>query len=233
MRVREICGKLVRDSLEELLEPEQCALVVIDMQKGSFVKGGASWRAGHPVGLVEEVAQRCGELIATARAAGVRVFHIRVANLPGQTSSSPAWLRALAGNRQALQNPVVPQEMSIEGTWETEICDECRPVEGETVITKRRSSAFVGTDLALLLRSAGIETVAVVGIVTHGCIEATIRDAAHRDFYNVLVEDCVGGYNLELHEAALTVMRARHDHCTAAEATAIWQRAAVPALTES
>jgi nicotinamidase-related amidase len=113
----------------------------------------------------------------------------------------------------------------IEGSWETEFCDECTPLEGELVVTKRRSSAFVGTDLEQILRSRGIEAVAVVGIVTQGCVEATIRDAAHRDFYNVLVDDCVAGYNLELHEASLKVMRARHDTCTAAEAAAVWGRA--------
>lgn len=227
--MREVCGRLILDTLDELLDPKHTALVVIDMQRGSFAKGGASERAGHDVSEVQRVAERTGELMDAARAAGVMLAHIRVANLPGHSSSSPAWLRALSGNRGKLANPISPDEMMIEGSWETEFCDECTPLEGELVVTKRRSSAFIGTDLEQILRSNGIETVAIAGIVTQGCVEATIRDAAHRDFYNVLVEDCVGGYNTTLHDAAMTVMRARHDTCTSDEVTESWQRATADA----
>jgi nicotinamidase-related amidase len=226
--MREVSGKAVCDTMEELLDPKRCALVVIDMQKGGFGRGPADYkRSGHDLSGVEEIAPRCRDLIDAARATGVLVAHIRVANLPGQTSSSPAWLRSLTVVGK--QSPIDPGNLSIEGTWQTEFIEECTPLPGELVITKHRSSAFVGTELALLLRSSGIETVAVIGIATPGCVAATIRDAAHLDFYNVLIEDCVAGYNRELHDAALTVLRARHDHTTAADATRIWEAAAMSA----
>lgn len=223
--MREICGKQVYDTLDELLEPRHTALVVIDMLNGGLGRGPAGYeRAGHDVSMVEAIASRCGELIDAARRSGVTLAHIRVANLPNQASSSPAWLRSLALTGKAA--PIDPAKLSIDGTWQTEFIDECAPMEGELVVTKHRSSAFVGTDLELLLRSNGIESVAVIGIATPGCVEATIRDAAHLDFYTVLVEDCVAGYDLELHEAALKVMCARHDHCDATTATDVWERAA-------
>jgi nicotinamidase-related amidase len=99
------------------------------------------------------------------------------------------------------------------------------PEDGEIVITKRRPSAFFGTELALLLRSRGIESVAVIGISTGGCVEATVRDATHHDLYTIVVEDAVGAYDEAVHEAAMTVMRARHDTCTVEQAMDVWRRA--------
>ncbi|WP_320669055.1 cysteine hydrolase family protein [Patulibacter defluvii] len=217
--MREIAGRQTLDTLEELLTPDRCALVVIDMQRGAVESGGAMGRDGQAVSRVAAIAPRCGAAIATARAAGVLIAHVRVANLPGAASSSPAWLRSLARVSR-----VDPSTLSVEGTWETEFCDDCRPEPGELVVTKRRPSAFHGTDLELTLRAAGVETVVVVGTATPGCVSMTIRDAAQRDFYNVLVEDCVDSNDEQLHEAELRVLRARHDHCTLQTLSEIWGR---------
>jgi nicotinamidase-related amidase len=216
----EVCGKQVRDTLEELLDPAISALLIIDMQVGGVSKAGAIADAGHDISMMGGVRERCGAAIEAARRHGVPVFHVRVANLPGQASSPAAWLQSMmkiGGDRE-----IDLSRLSIEGDPATEFCEECMPLEGEVVITKRRPSAFFGTDLTMLLRAQGIESVAVVGVSTGGCVEATVRDATHNDFYAVLLEDAVGAYNTEVHEAALTVMRARHNHCTVDEAIAAW-----------
>jgi nicotinamidase-related amidase len=220
----EICGKQVRDTLEELLDPAISALLVIDMQVGGVSKAGAIADAGHDVSMMGRVRERCGAAIAGARRHGVPVVHVRVANLPGQASSPAAWLQSMmkiGGDR-----PIDLSKLSIEGTPATEFCEECMPEPGELVITKRRPSAFVGTDLAMVLRARGVESVAVVGVSTGGCVEATVRDATHNDFYAVLIDDAVGAYNTEVHEAALTVMRARHNYCAVDAAIAAWSAAA-------
>ncbi|GAA3684053.1 cysteine hydrolase [Arthrobacter ginkgonis] len=219
----ELCGKLVRDTLEELLDPATTALVVIDMQKGAVSAGGAIGDSGHDLSMMPTVAERCGKAIAAARRNGVPVFHIRVENLPDGASSPPAWLRALY--TAANGRPIDLGRLSLKGDPATDFCEPCMPQEGEAVITKRRPSAFVGTELALLLRSQGIESVALVGVSTGGCVEATLRDAVHNDFYAVLLEDAVGAYDTVVHDAALTVMRARHDVCAVDEAIAVWESA--------
>lgn len=219
----EICGKQVRDTLPELLDPAVSALVVIDMQVGAVNKAGAIGGSGHDVSAMPRTVEQCGTAIASARRNGVPVFHIRVVNLPGARSSHPAWLRSLSniGNGR----PVDLGRLSIEGDPGVEFCAPCMPLDGETIVTKRRPSAFFGTDLALLLRAEGIESVAIAGISTGGCVEATLRDATHNDFYAVLIEDAVGAYDTVVHDAAMTVMRARHDVCTLAEAEAAWAAA--------
>ena len=219
----EICGKPVRDTLDELLDPDASALIVIDMQKGAVFPGGAIGDSGHDLSMMPRVRERCSAAIEAARRNGVPVFHIRVENLPDGASSPAPWLRALytASNGR----PIDLGKLSVKGDQATDFCEECLPLDGETVITKRRPSAFVATELGLLLRSQGIESVALVGVSTGGCVEATLRDAVHNDFYAVLLEDAVGAYDVDVHEAALTVMRARHDICTVQEAAAVWDSA--------
>jgi nicotinamidase-related amidase len=219
----EICGKPVRDTLEELLDPTVSALLVIDMQQGAVAKGGTIGE-DHDLSMMTAVVQRCAQAIHAAREYGVPVFHVRVENLPDGKSSPPAWLRALyrIGNGRTIDLG----RLSLAGDPGTDFCVECTPEPGEMVVTKRRPSAFIGTELALLLRSQAVESVAVVGISTGGCVEATLRDATHNDFYAVLITDSVGAYDTGVHEAALTVMRARHDHCTLDEAISAWKAGA-------
>src|SRR4029078_8041309 len=97
---------------------------------------------------------------------------------------SPSWLRA----KGAISNV---SAFFVEGSWGAEFCDECAPLPGEPIVTKRRPSAFFHTNLDQLLRERGIRTVVLIGEQTPGCIEATYRDAAQHDYYNVLIEDCV------------------------------------------
>lgn len=219
----EICGKLVRDTLDELLDPATTGLVVIDMQVGAVSAGGAIGDSGHDLSMMPRVTDNCGRAIAAARANGVPIFHIRVENLPDGDSSPPAWLRALY--TAANGRPIDLGRLSIKGDPATDFAPQCMPEDGEVVITKRRPSAFVGTELSLLLRSQGIESVALVGVSTGGCVEATLRDAVHNDFYAMLIEDAVGAYDAVVHDAALTVMRARHDVCQLDEAIAVWESA--------
>ena len=219
----EICGKPVRDTFAELLDPTTTALVVIDMQKGAVSHGGAIADSGHDMSMMPRIVDQCARAIRAARAAGVPVFHICVENLPDGRSSTPAWLRALYTVGHGRSTDL--GRLSAKGDPLTEFTESCAPEGDEIVIRKRRQSAFVGTELALLLRSQGIESVAIVGVSTGGCVEATLRDAGSNDFYAVLLDDAVGAYDEVVHEAALTVMRARHDTCSLDEAIAVWEGA--------
>jgi nicotinamidase-related amidase len=221
--VIEICGKQVRDTLDELLEPSTCALLVIDMQVHGVSRGGFISDSGHDMSMMPTVVERCSQIMQAARQHGVTVVNVRVENLPDAKSSPPAWLRSLytIGGKRSTDLG----RLSLAGDPGTEFAPPCAPADGEIVITKRRPSAFFGTELALLLRSRGIESVAVIGISTGGCVEATVRDATHHDLYTVLVEDAVGAYDEAVHEAAMTVMRARHDTCTVEQAIEVWRRA--------
>ena len=77
------------------------------------------------------------------------------------------------------------------------------------VISKGRSSSFIGTGLDMFLRSNRIETVVIAGMATHACVESTARDAGFFDYYVVVVEDAVADYREDLHRASLLTLSQR------------------------
>jgi nicotinamidase-related amidase len=215
--MKEIWGKMVAETLEEVLDPTTSAVLSIDLQNDYCMPGGSHAKAGNDVSPMIELLPRCAEFLNEARACGVYVVHIRIVTQPDGKSNSPSWLRSMA----TMSNVV---EYGLEGTWGAEFCEEVKPLPGEPVVTKYRSSAFVNTNLDNLLRSNLIETVVVIGMQTQGCVEATFRDAAYHDYYNVLVEDCVAAYDRELHDASVKIQRARHDVTTSGEIVGIWKK---------
>ncbi|UOQ84880.1 cysteine hydrolase family protein [Gracilibacillus salinarum] len=76
----------------------------------------------------------------------------------------------------------------------TEIHEAIAPEPGEAIVTKRRVSAFSGSDLEVLLRSMGIQHVILSGIATSGVVLSTLREAADKDYkLTVLSDACLDG----------------------------------------
>ena len=216
--MKEIHDKLVCETIEEVLAPDGCATIVIDIQNDMMRPEGAVAQAGNDMSGMYRILPRCAEFVADSRRLGVPVIHIQTLTLRDGASDSPSWLRAKGAM-------VKTADFCLEGTWGAEICEEVAPEPGEVVVVKHRSSAFRGTDLDMILRARAIRTVVVIGEQTPGCVEATFRDAAYHDYYNVLVEDCVAAFDQEQHEASLLVQRRRHDVSTAEEVLTIWRNA--------
>jgi nicotinamidase-related amidase len=82
------------------------------------------------------------------------------------------------------------------------------PLDGDLVVKKYRSSAFWGTNLELLLRSNGIESVVVTGCTTEGCVESTARDAMF-SHYVVIATDAVASDDRGQHDASIYLMEHR------------------------
>ena len=64
--------------------------------------------------------------------------------------------------------------------------------DGDVVVTKHRTSAFAGTDLGLVLRSSGVDTLVVAGVATSAMVAATVYDAVDRDFRVQVAGDVCG-----------------------------------------
>jgi nicotinamidase-related amidase len=62
------------------------------------------------------------------------------------------------------------------------------------------------TDLELVLRSLGSQTLIYTGMSTARVVESTVREAHNRDFQNIVVSDATTATSAELHEAALRSM---------------------------
>jgi nicotinamidase-related amidase len=77
------------------------------------------------------------------------------------------------------------------------------PAPGEVIVTKRRVSAFAGSDLEVVLRAAGTTTLVLAGIATSGVVLSTLRQAADLDYQIIVLEDGCLDADPEVH-AVLT-----------------------------
>jgi nicotinamidase-related amidase len=83
-----------------------------------------------------------------------------------------------------------PEERYVEGTQGAEFVPELMPEPDDHVIWKRRYNAFYNTDLELILRRRGVDTIILAGALTDICIATTFRSARDRDFNVIVLSDC-------------------------------------------
>lgn len=105
------------------------------------------------------------------------------------------------------------------GSWGQANVDAIAPWV-DVAVCKVAYSAFFNTQLDWLLRRAGVNTVAVCGIVTNGGVASTVRDAHMRDYRTIVLSDGCATFSQTAHQAALTDMASVADVMTCAEFTA-------------
>lgn len=216
-------NKVVYTTLAELVNRNHTALIVVDMQN-DFCKAGWSFdRLGIDLSMYPSMLPRLSRLLTGAREIGLKVIYIQMTVLPNRMSESPAQIRFNMRLHLASHGATQPLLYTIEGTPGQEIIAELAPEPGDLVVRKYRSSGFWGTNLDMLLRSNGIETVIVTGCTTEGCVESTARDALFNDYYVVLPEDCVASDDQRQHEASLFLMRHRFDVVSSDDILSIWK----------
>lgn len=91
-----------------------------------------------------------------------------------------------------------------------EIVEELSPLPGEVVIQKLHPSAFFGTSLVDLLIFHGVDTLIVTGMVTSGCVRATVVDAFSYNYKVVLPEECSGDRAVVSHKVSLFDMHMKY-----------------------
>ncbi len=216
-------NKVVYTTLAELVNRKHTALIVVDMQN-DFCKAGWTFDLlGIDLSMYQSMLPRLSRLLAGARDIGVKVIYVQMTVLPNRISESPAQIRFNMRLHLASHGATQPLLYTIEGTPGQEIVAEVAPEPGDLVVRKYRSSGFWGTNLDMLLRSNGIETVIVTGCTTEGCVEFTARDALFNDYYVVLPEDCVASDDPRQHEASLFLMRHRFDVVSSDDILSIWK----------
>lgn len=220
-----IHGKEVPTELHEIADPATTALCIIDMQNDCCSPGGSAHEAGADMSMYEATIPRIAAFARTCREVGVPVINVRILTLPDGKSDSAAWLRLrLRANKSYSPENEGAWSFTVEGTWGAEFVPALSPEPGDFLVTKFRSSAFHNTDLDLILRSNGIQTVLVAGCTTEGCVESTVRDLCFYDYFGVVLSDCVGSDVPALHEASMLVMSAyRADIAASSEVARAWE----------
>jgi nicotinamidase-related amidase len=159
----------------------------------------------------EEFIVRASSVLQAARSAGMPVLHVQVGFRPGlpEVSSRNKLLAGIKSN---------PQHQSLFQGPAGAIHPALGPEPGDLVVTKHRVSAFVGTDLQMLLSAQAIETLVLFGIATSGVVLSTLLEASDADYRLVVIGDCCADLDVELHNALLKrLFPSRADVLAAAE----------------
>src|SRR6202042_1939900 len=133
---------------------------------------------------------RLSGAIEMARAAGIPGIYVIVGfrrGPPEISASNRTFAAAAAAGR------------FTEGDPGAEIHPAVAPLPGDPVVTKRRVSAFTGSDLEVLLRGLGAGTLVLTGIATSGVVLSTLRQAADLDYRLVVLSDACLDADPEVH----------------------------------
>src|SRR6202051_227033 len=185
------------------IEPARTAMIVVDMQN-DFVAAGAPMETPAARAMVPKLA----EALKICRDAATRVIY--TAHVPRRDGCD-------MGLFDDLHPPIANRDALVDGTPGVDIYPDVAPAPGEHVIKKHRYSAFFGTDLDIILREWGVDTVIISGTTTENCCHATARDAMFRNYRGVFLSDATATFdypdrgfgsmpNAEVHHATLVIL---------------------------
>ena len=161
------------------LEAGKTALLVMDLQDEIVPMLGDK---------AAPLIERATGVVAAARRAKLSIIYVAVGFRPGypEISARNASFMAAAksGRFQTLTPAIVPA---------------LAPRPDEVVVVKHRVNAFASTDLDMVLRAKGIDTLVLLGISTSGVVLSTLRHAADADYKLVVVKDCCADGDDDVH----------------------------------
>jgi nicotinamidase-related amidase len=134
--------------------------------------------------------RRLAGAVNSARNAGIPVMFVVVGFRPGRPEIS-------ARNKSF---SLLPPGAFTDDDPGTAIHPDLAPQPGDVVITKKRVSAFAGSDLELVLRSGGIDHLILTGITTSGVVLSTVRQAADLDYQLTILADGCYDTDPDIHQ---------------------------------
>lgn len=177
------------------MNPKKTALVLIEFQNDFTTEGGALHGAVKGVMESTNMLTHAAETVKQARALGVTIVHSPIMFAKGYQEISAHPYGILKG--------VVDTNAFVKGAWGAEICEVMSPKEGDIIVEgKRGLDAFASTNLDFILRSRGLDQLAVCGFLTNCCVESTMRTGYERGYQVVTIKDCTAATSQAEHDAA-------------------------------
>jgi ureidoacrylate peracid hydrolase len=172
--------------------PAETAVVVIDMQNAYASPGGYVDQAGFDISGAAGTIGRIAAVLETARKAGIQIVYLQNGWDPDYVEAggpgSPNWHKSNALKTMRAR-PELAGTLLARGSWDYALVDALAPQPGDITLHKTRYSAFFNSQLDSVLRARGIRTIVFVGIATNVCVESTLRDGFHLEYFGVVLED--------------------------------------------
>jgi ureidoacrylate peracid hydrolase len=174
------------------LKPSETAVIVVDMQNAYASPGGYIDIAGFAVSGAPSAIAKTKTALEAARAAGLTIIFFQNGwdkdYVEAGTSGSPNFHKSNALKTMRAR-PELKGTLLAKGTWDYAIVDALTPQPGDIVIPKTRYSGFFNTNVDSVLRSRRIRNLVFTGIATNVCVESSLRDAFHLEYFAVVLED--------------------------------------------
>jgi nicotinamidase-related amidase len=178
------------------------------MQRDFLQSGGFGEALGNDVSRLRVAVQPIQQVLAAARKAGLLVIHTREGHRPDLTDAPP--LKVDRGDPKTRIGALGPMgRILVRGEPGHDIIPELYPAPGEPIVDKPGKGAFYQTDLELMLKNRGIDTLLVCGVTTEVCVNTTVREANDRGFRCLVLSDCCASYFPEFHQAGLDMIKAQ------------------------
>ena len=174
------------------LHAANSALIVVDMQNAYASVGGYVDSAGFDISGAQGTIANIVRTIEAARTAGMLVIFLQngwdAQYVDAGGPGSPNWYKSNA-LKTMRKKPELAGQFLAKGGWDYELIDAMKPQAGDIVIPKTRYSGFFNSTLDSTLRARGIRNLVFTGIATNVCVESTLRDAFHLEYFAVMLED--------------------------------------------
>jgi nicotinamidase-related amidase len=191
---------MITERDKRLVDPHRIAVLVIDMHKGHLGEDDPR-DAICPTLMGRTIVPALESFLRGARALSIPVIFARfTARRAFVDCTMKFWC-----SEKVLSGAPRFHELNVEPVPEDWYVIHPQP-EDYTVTSKKRYSAFYGTDLEILLRRLGTETVVLTGIDTDVCVLSTGWDAVNRDLLTFILRDCTHCSDEGDKEAALRIM---------------------------
>lgn len=159
------------------------AVLVVDMLN-DFVTGALKCDRGL------KIVPKTAELLNGCREKGIPVIFCNDAHIKGIDHELKLW-----------------GDHAIAGTEGAEVIPELQLCEKDYVVPKRRYSGFFHTDLDLLLKELGVDTVIMTGLHTHMCVRHTSADAYQLGYSVVVAKDATDSFTQEDYDYGIKYLK--------------------------
>ncbi len=163
----------MENSNKKPLVLDHAAVLVVDMLQ-DFVYGALACDRG------KAIVPATARLLDAAREAGIPVIFCNDCHLPGIDRELEIW-----------------GEHAMKGTPGAEVIPELKLCDKDFVVPKRRYSGFFQTDLDILLKELGVNTVIMTGLHAHMCVRHTSADAYMLGYDVVVAKEATDSFTEE------------------------------------